>query len=199
MEIELYHQFLFSVARSPTIIQYIFLYSTISTFRTGHSTHTNNEHQTTEGNRPQRLQAGLEEEGGEGEAQFSHSTVGLNSSTHSSNYYTLSTHFQTLSTHYLTYTHCLQYRLPTHYLHYLHTLHTIYTLSELNTIHTIYTLSKHYQSDEEEGLFMCYTDPSRNISVGDTKAEMEVMARNQAGAAGASHVTCHVSRVTSHV
>ena len=46
---------------------------------------------------------------------------------------------------------------------------------------------------------MCYTDPSRNISVGDTKAEMEVMARNQAGAAGASHVTCHKSRVTCHV
>ena len=44
---------------------------------------------------------------------------------------------------------------------------------------------------------MCYTDPSRNISVGDTKAEMEVMARNQAGAAGASHVACHESRVTS--
>ena len=45
---------------------------------------------------------------------------------------------------------------------------------------------------------MCYTDPSRNISVGDTKAEMEVMARNQAGAAGASSVTCHKSRVTCH-
>ena len=45
---------------------------------------------------------------------------------------------------------------------------------------------------------MCYTDPSRNISVGDTKAEMEVMARNQAGAAGASRVTCHKSRVTCH-
>ena len=40
MEIELYHQFLLSVARSPTVIQYTFLYSTISTFRTDHSTLT---------------------------------------------------------------------------------------------------------------------------------------------------------------
>ena len=141
MEIELYHQFLLSVARSPTIIQYIFLYSTISTFRTGHSTHTNNEHQTTEGNRPQRLQAGLEEEGGEG--QFSHSQVGhgqhslytlSNSLTHTLYLHTFykkylhtskhylhiiySTHFQTLSTHFQT--------LSTHYLHtskhYLHTI-----------------------------------------------------------------------------
>ena len=40
MEIELLHQFLLSEARSPTIIQYTFLYSTISTFRTEHSTLT---------------------------------------------------------------------------------------------------------------------------------------------------------------
>ena len=144
MEIELYHQFLLSVARSPTIIQYIFLYSTISTYRPGHSTHTNNEHQTTEGNRPQRLQAGLKEEGGEG--QFSHSQVGhgqhslytlSNSLTHTLypyTFYTLSTHFQTLSTYYPTYTQSLHtvYSLYMHYLHYylhytLHYLHLIYT------------------------------------------------------------------------
>ena len=99
-----------------------------------------------------------------------------------SNAYTLSAHFQTLSTHYLTYTHCLL---------------TIYALSTL--LSTLSTHFAHYlhQIDEEEGLFMCYTDPSRNISVGDTKAEMEVMARNQAGVAGASHVTCH-EVVTCH-
>ena len=45
--------------------------------------------------------------------------------------------------------------------------------------------------EESSGLFACYTDPSRNISVGNTKSELSGVLRRQMALLEGKLISCH--------